>query len=55
MGLKVVAVRHPMPYDPDLNKQKVQRFATVADLKKHNCTIEEIWKSMNRTWLPKEM
>lgn len=42
MGLKVVAVRHPMPYDPDLNKQKVQRFATVADLKKHNCTIEEM-------------
>jgi predicted GTPase len=42
MGVKVVAVRHPMPYDPDLNKQKVQRFATVADLKKHNCTIEEM-------------
>jgi predicted GTPase len=42
MGLKVVAVRHPMPYDPDLNKQKVQRFATVEDLKKHNCTIEEM-------------
>ena len=41
-GLKVVAVRHPMPYDPDLNKQKVQRFATVEDLKKHNCTIEEM-------------
>ena len=42
MGLRVVAVRHPMPYDQDLNKQKVQRFATVADLKKHNCTIEEM-------------
>lgn len=42
MGLKVVAVRHPMPYDADLNKQKVQRFAEVADLKKHNCTIEEM-------------
>ena len=41
-GLKVVAVRHPMPYDPDLNKQRVQRFATVEDLKKHNCTIEEM-------------
>jgi predicted GTPase len=25
-----------------LNKQKVQRFATVEDLKKHNCTIEEM-------------
>jgi len=42
MGLRVVAVRHPMPYDQDLNKQKVQRFATVEDLKKHNCTIEEM-------------
>lgn len=42
MGLRVVAVRHPMPYDPDLNKQKVQRFACVEDLKKYNCTIEEM-------------
>jgi predicted GTPase len=41
MGLKVVAVRHPMPYG-DLAKQKVQRFASVADLKKHECTIEEM-------------
>ncbi len=41
MGYKVVAVRHPMPYG-DLEKQKVQRFASVADLKKHNCTIEEM-------------
>ncbi len=40
-GLKVVAVRHPMPYG-DLVAQKVQRFATVADLKKHKCTIEEM-------------
>ena len=40
-GLKVVAVRHPMPYG-DLNEQKVQRFATIADLKKHKCTIEEM-------------
>ncbi|MBO0588338.1 cyclic 2,3-diphosphoglycerate synthase [Sporosarcina sp. E16_8] len=40
-GLKVVAVRHPMPYG-DLNAQRVQRFATVEDLKKHNCTIEEM-------------
>lgn len=39
--LKVVAIRHPMPYG-DLNAQRVQRFATVADLKKHNCTIEEM-------------
>ncbi len=40
-GLKVVAVRHPMPYG-DLNAQRVQRFATVEDLKKHKCTIEEM-------------
>lgn len=40
-GLKVVAIRHPMPYG-DLAKQKVQRFATVEDLKKHDCTIEEM-------------
>lgn len=40
-GLKVIAVRHPMPYG-DLAKQKVQRFATVEDLKYHNCTIEEM-------------
>ena len=40
-GLKVIAVRHPMPYG-DLNAQKVQRFATIDDLKKHKCTIEEM-------------
>ncbi|MBN2746821.1 MAG: hypothetical protein JXR34_08850 [Bacteroidales bacterium] len=40
-GLKVVAVRHPMPYG-DLVAQKVQRFATVEDLKLHKCTIEEM-------------
>lgn len=39
--LKVVAIRHPMPYG-DLNAQRVQRFATVEDLKKHHCTIEEM-------------
>ena len=40
-GLKVIAVRHPMPYG-DLEKQKVQRFATLDDLVKHECTIEEM-------------
>lgn len=40
-GLKVVAVRHPMPYG-DLVAQKVQRFASLEDLKLHNCTIEEM-------------
>lgn len=39
-GLKVVAVRHPMPYG-DLTKQICQRFEVLDDLKKHNCTIEE--------------
>ncbi len=40
-GIKVVAVRHPMPYG-NLVAQKVQRFATIDDLKKHHCTIEEM-------------
>ncbi|PNR92421.1 cyclic 2,3-diphosphoglycerate synthase [Petrotoga sp. 9PWA.NaAc.5.4] len=39
-GLKVVSIRHPMPYG-DLVKQKVQRFASYDDLDKHECTIEE--------------
>lgn len=41
MGKKTVAARHPMPYG-ELNLQKVQRFATIEDLKKHKCTIEEM-------------
>jgi predicted GTPase len=40
-GIKVVAIRHPMPYG-DLVKQKVQRFASIADMAKHKCTIEEM-------------
>ena len=40
MGLKAVAVRHPMPYG-DLAKQAVQRFASYDDLARHDCTIEE--------------
>ncbi|MEJ5357106.1 MAG: cyclic 2,3-diphosphoglycerate synthase [Desulfobacterales bacterium] len=39
-GLRVVAVRHPMPYG-DLARQRVQRFAVPADLERHRCTIEE--------------
>jgi predicted GTPase len=39
-GLKVVAIRHPMPYG-DLAKQKVQRFAKLADMDNEKCTIEE--------------
>lgn len=40
MGKKVVAIRHPMPYG-NLVAQRVQRFATYADLDEHKCTIEE--------------
>ena len=40
-GLKVVAIRHPMPYG-DLEAQKVQRYSTLDDLKKHKCTVEEM-------------
>lgn len=40
-GLRVVAVRHPMPYG-DLVKQRVQRYASIGDLKKYECTIEEM-------------
>ena len=40
-GIKVVAVRHPMPYG-NFVAQKVQRFADISDLEKHKCTIEEM-------------
>jgi predicted GTPase len=40
MKLKTAVVRHPMPYG-DLTKQICQRFARLADLDKHDCTIEE--------------
>lgn len=40
LGMRVVAVRHPMPYG-DLERQICQRFATYEDLDKHECTIEE--------------
>lgn len=39
-GLRVVTVRHPMPYG-DLAAQRLQRFAHMADLDTHACTIEE--------------
>jgi predicted GTPase len=39
-GLKVVAIRHPMPYG-DLAAQAVQRFASLEDLDRQLCTIEE--------------
>jgi len=40
-GLRVVVVRHPMPYG-DLAKQAVQRFETREDLQRAKCTIEEM-------------
>ncbi|HET7762965.1 MAG TPA: GTPase [Phycicoccus sp.] len=40
LGQRVVAVRHPMPYG-DLAAQAVQRFETLEDLDRHECTIEE--------------
>ncbi len=40
MGFRVAAIRHPMPYG-DLVAQRVERFATYADLDRYDCTIEE--------------
>ncbi|MCK4319609.1 GTPase [Candidatus Micrarchaeota archaeon] len=39
-GKRVAIIRHPMPYG-DLRKQEVQRFASIRDLKKAECTVEE--------------
>ena len=39
-NLKVVVVRHPMPYG-DLRAQVVQRFSTYEDFERHRCTLEE--------------
>jgi predicted GTPase len=39
-GLRVVAVRHPMPYG-DLVAERVQRFAELADLDAARVTVEE--------------
>ena len=39
-GLRVAAIRHPMPYG-DLREQIWERFASYEDLDKYNCTIEE--------------
>ena len=41
LGLRVAVLRHPMPYG-DLARQIVQRFATIEDLARHQCTIEEM-------------
>jgi predicted GTPase len=39
-GLTPVVIRHPMPYG-DLAAQRVERFATYADLDRYDTTIEE--------------
>ena len=39
-GLRPVVVRHPMPYG-DLSRQIAQRFATVEDCDRQDCTLEE--------------
>jgi predicted GTPase len=39
-GWRVAVLRHPMPYG-DLERQRVQRFATLADLAAAHCTVEE--------------
>ncbi|MGZ6341093.1 MAG: GTP-binding protein, partial [Candidatus Limnocylindrales bacterium] len=39
-GLRPVVIRHPMPYG-DLVAQRVQRYATYADLERYETTIEE--------------
>ena len=41
IGLRVVVVRHPMPYG-DLKNQIIQRFATEEDFRTCRCTIEEL-------------
>ena len=40
LGLRVVAIRHPMPYG-NLVAQAVERFADYDDLDEYECTIEE--------------
>ncbi len=39
-GWRVAILRHPMPYR-DLSLQRVQRFASVADIDAAKCTVEE--------------
>ncbi|MFP3948790.1 MAG: hypothetical protein ACLFWG_08665, partial [Longimicrobiales bacterium] len=39
-GTRVGVVRHPMPYG-NLERQVVQRFETLEDLDRQECTIEE--------------
>jgi len=40
LGHRIAVIRHPMAYG-DLARQRVQRFATLADLDRYQVTIEE--------------
>lgn len=40
-GYRVAAIRHPMPYDPNLKNQEVQKFSRYKDLDFYQSTIEE--------------
>ncbi len=39
-SIRSVVIRHPMPYC-DLKRMRVERFATMEDLDKYLCTVEE--------------
>jgi predicted GTPase len=39
-GMRIAVLRHPMPYG-DLERERVQRFASLADLDEARCTAEE--------------
>jgi len=39
-GIRSIVIRHPMPYC-DLNRMRVERFATLEDLDRYTCTVEE--------------
>lgn len=40
-GYRLAAIRHPMPYDPNLKSQEVQKFSSYDDLDYYRTTIEE--------------
>jgi len=41
IGKTVAVVRHPMPYDEVLLRQRCQRYEKIEDMDKYDCTIEE--------------
>lgn len=40
-GYRVAVIRHPMPYDPNLKSQEVQKFSSYKDLDFYRATLEE--------------